>query len=489
MNLGKQLFITVVFVINGICNAQNTLEITPWTFENREGHKVDSEKGSFVVKENRTKRNSREIELKFVRFKSTNPNPGYPIIYLAGGPGGSGIRTAQGDRFDLFMALREVADVIAFDQRGTGESNSIPNCEVSVSFPLEQVGDEQSYLKKLKANANACLDYWVSHNVDVSAYNTIENANDLERLRLELGVEKLNLWGISYGSHLALAYIKQYPNNVEHVVLASLEGLNQTIKRPKYNQQFLAYLANKVKADPIAAKYYPNVLGMMNEVFDALEKEPVVAEFKNRRTAKTHKVTISKFDLQLVTSFFYLKNPEQSKNMPYIFYQMKHGDYSDVAPKVAQLKQFMGRSLSRLMPLAMDVASGISSKRTKRIQKEKKNALLGATTNFPFPQIGEELAIDDLGNAFRKNPKSDVSALFFSGTLDGRTYLPAAAEIIHKFKNGRHVIIDGAGHDLFLSTPKVKALMLRFLNGDEIESQTINIPMPKWKLPNQEVSN
>jgi pimeloyl-ACP methyl ester carboxylesterase len=58
------------------------------------------------------------IELAFVRFKSTAKNPGPPIVYLAGGSGGSGIGAARGSRFPLFMALREIADVIAFDQSG-----------------------------------------------------------------------------------------------------------------------------------------------------------------------------------------------------------------------------------------------------------------------------------------------------------------------------------------------------------------------------------
>ena len=86
------------------------------TFKERGGQTVDAFEGSIMVLENRNKPGSREIPVKYVRFPATTDNPGSPIIYLAGGPGGSGIRTARDRRFAMFMALRAHGDVIALDQ-------------------------------------------------------------------------------------------------------------------------------------------------------------------------------------------------------------------------------------------------------------------------------------------------------------------------------------------------------------------------------------
>src|SRR5262245_56881443 len=63
-----------------------------------------------------------KITLAFLRLKSTSPQPGPPIFYLAGGPGGSGISLAKGPRGSLFLPMREAGDVIALDQRGVGLS-------------------------------------------------------------------------------------------------------------------------------------------------------------------------------------------------------------------------------------------------------------------------------------------------------------------------------------------------------------------------------
>ena len=82
------------------------LKLKPYTFTNGAGEKTESEFGTLLVPENRSNPQSNLIELAFVRFKSTSKTPGPPIVYLAGGPGGSGIFTATGSRFPLFMALR-----------------------------------------------------------------------------------------------------------------------------------------------------------------------------------------------------------------------------------------------------------------------------------------------------------------------------------------------------------------------------------------------
>lgn len=460
---------------------ENELTVEPYLFKNSKGEEVTAELGKFSVPENRKKPTGNSIELQFVRFKSTNPKPSFPIVYLAGGPGGSGINTAKGPRFELFMALREVADVIAFDQRGTGLSNPIPPCKPGTPFPLNEPGTTDAYVELVKSNTQKCMAYWKEQGIDLSGYNSAESADDLEDLRKVLGEEKLNLWGISYGSHLAFAAVKRHPNSWNRIALASLEGPDHTVKRPAYNQAFLEYLASKVKANPEANQAYPDVLGSMQGVLDKLESEPVVTKAKHPQTGKEFEIAISKLDLQLVTSFFMLKNPRNSKDLPWIYHQLEQGDFSPAAAWVGGLKMYIGQVSG--MSFSMDAMSGISKKRWNQIQKEAKTALLGRTTNFPFPDVAEGVDLPDLGKDFRKNPKSKIPSLFFSGTLDGRTYLPSAKELVKGFKNGVHVIIDGAGHDLFMSTPKVKSLLLDFFTGKTLDSHTIEIPMPAFTLP------
>jgi hypothetical protein len=76
-----------------------------------QGQRIQAELGRFVVPEWHEKRDGQEISLAFIRLKSTSAQPGPPIVYLAGGPGGSGIELAKGPRGQAFLAMREAGDV------------------------------------------------------------------------------------------------------------------------------------------------------------------------------------------------------------------------------------------------------------------------------------------------------------------------------------------------------------------------------------------
>jgi pimeloyl-ACP methyl ester carboxylesterase len=154
MSIYRCVFLLIISAAT--INAQpkaGTLKLKPYTFENDKKEKVDAEFGTLLVPENRSNPQSNLIELAFVRFKSTAKNPGPPIVYLAGGPGGSGIFTAKGSRFPLFMALRDVADVIAFDQRGTGYSKPNLSCFERLSLPLDVAPSREAAIKELRENS------------------------------------------------------------------------------------------------------------------------------------------------------------------------------------------------------------------------------------------------------------------------------------------------------------------------------------------------
>src|SRR5262245_1133790 len=146
--------------------AAPVLTVEPYTFNGPNGVKVEAEKGTFEVPENRKDPKSRKIKIGFVRFKSTSATPGEPIVYLAGGPGGTGVGTAQGPRFPLFMALREVSDVIAYDQRGTGLSSPTPLCPAIPPFEGTKFSRE-IIVSFYRDRLTKCFDFWKAKGVDI----------------------------------------------------------------------------------------------------------------------------------------------------------------------------------------------------------------------------------------------------------------------------------------------------------------------------------
>ena len=158
------------------------------------GQTYEGERGHLMVRENRKNPNSNLIELVFVRLKSTGDKPGYPTVYLDGGPGSSATGIANvPDYMRAFHKLREVGDVILLDQRGVGRSKPNLSHLASASLPLDVFADREVALRTFKERAGAAADYFRSKGIDILAYNTIESAHDVDDLRKALGVEKLNL--------------------------------------------------------------------------------------------------------------------------------------------------------------------------------------------------------------------------------------------------------------------------------------------------------
>ena len=192
------------------------LEWTPFTFTTDAGESTDAERAVMTVPERHANPSGASIKLPLIRFKSKATKPGAPIFFLAGGPGNSGLSNAKRDQFfPGAMALREVSDVIFFDQRGTGAAD--PSLIVDVRLgvaPDEPIGSEKARLMA-KAAAESVAKIIKSRGIDLAAYNTRESADDIESIRVALGADKISLWGHSYGSHLGLAYIKYHGEQQE----------------------------------------------------------------------------------------------------------------------------------------------------------------------------------------------------------------------------------------------------------------------------------
>lgn len=110
-----------------------------------------------------------------------NPD-GKPVVFLHGGPGGAA--GPQNRRFFDPEAYR----IILFDQRGCGRSTP---------------------------------------HADLVANTTWHLVADIERLREQLGIERWQVFGGSWGSTLALAYAETHPERVTELVLRGIYMLRR----------------------------------------------------------------------------------------------------------------------------------------------------------------------------------------------------------------------------------------------------------------------
>lgn len=445
-----------------------------------DGSRIAAEVGEFQVPENRAEPGSRQISIRFLRFRSTAAKPGSPIVYLAGGPGGSGIAAAQGARLPLFLELRQIADVIALDQRGTwlgtgddAETDCDERIETDPSQPFERARAGAA----AAAAARTCAKRLAAQGFDLRGYTTRESAADLEDLRRALGAEKISLWGISYGTHLALAAMRDFGPRIDRVVLAGVEGPDETYKLPADQEELLQQIA------VLARPQLPDLAGTIRGLLAELAARPKAVPLSHPLTGETGNVGVGPLDLQLVIAQM-LTGPETFAALPDLVSRLAAGDWTALALRVAPL---LFAEAPIAMATAMDCASGATAARKAQIAAEAPKTLLGDIVNFPFPEICAGTPPVDLGDGFRAPLASPLPALLISGTLDGRTRPRQAEALLAGMPNAVHLVVDGAGHGdaLLLSSPKILETMLRFFRGERIEERRIGLPPMSFVPPRQ----
>jgi pimeloyl-ACP methyl ester carboxylesterase len=119
------------------------------------------------------------------------------------------------------VGLNRDRDLILMDQRGTaGFSKPGLFCTESLRFVARRVGlvyDAASTGRRQVAATRACHRRLVEWGIDLGAYNTTESAADFAELRAALGIPEWNVYGVSYGTDLALTYMREHPEGIRSV--------------------------------------------------------------------------------------------------------------------------------------------------------------------------------------------------------------------------------------------------------------------------------
>jgi pimeloyl-ACP methyl ester carboxylesterase len=174
--------------------------------------------GRLTVPEDRQRSDGRTISLSVAIIPAESPTPkSDPIVWIAGGPGDDAIIEIP---LALAGKLNANRDVIFMSQRGTYTADPKLTCPVVDRWGAETLNmpyDAQATGKAYAVATLKCRQELTARTADLGAYNTLESAADLEDLRLALRIPKWNIYGISYGTDLALTYMRLYPSGIRSV--------------------------------------------------------------------------------------------------------------------------------------------------------------------------------------------------------------------------------------------------------------------------------
>ncbi|MEO1442027.1 MAG: alpha/beta hydrolase, partial [Chloroflexota bacterium] len=279
---------------------------------------------------------STEIRLHVAIFRSysANPQPD-PIVYLEGGPGADalfGVEWAYPILIEPFLAER---DFIIFDQRGTGYSWPTLRCEEYDNMQYDILDENLPAEENIRLSVEAmdrCRQRLESRGYDLSAYTSAQSAADLNDLRLVLGYDEWNLYGISYGTRLALTAMRDYPEGIRSVVIDSVlppqvsmfDELAQNADRA-FNTLFL-----NCAMDAACNEAYPRLGTVFYEAVAQLNAEPAQMYILHPTSEREVEVLVNG-DRLIGLTFLALYSESLIPYLPRIIYDARDGNYGLLA--------------------------------------------------------------------------------------------------------------------------------------------------------------
>jgi pimeloyl-ACP methyl ester carboxylesterase len=307
---------------------QTTFRQAPCDFPVPAGY--DLECGYLVVPENRTRPDSPPIRLHVAVFRSRAEQPApYPVVHLAGGPGSSSLMEASYLFQNGLDAVLDRRDLILFDQRGAGFSQPRLDCPEREQLTPRLLDGSLTSQEADQAVIQVflqCRDRLSEAGNDLAAYTSAASADDLNDLRLALGYHQINLYGISYGTRLALTMMRDHPEAVHSAVLDSAYPLQvnlYTALAPNAQRAFNIFF-DKCQADPQCSASYPDLEQSFYDLVDRLNAAPVTIRLAE--SGQEYTVQLDG-DLLVDVLFVGLYNPRATAFMPEMIYAVQRGDY------------------------------------------------------------------------------------------------------------------------------------------------------------------
>jgi pimeloyl-ACP methyl ester carboxylesterase len=392
--------------------------------------------GSLEVPENHEIVDGPTISLYVVVLSAIEPRAGTPPLFeLAGGPG---IAVTEARQFFLGPGsrYRQWRDVVLVDQRGTGRSSPLRCPDLEAQSPLDDMYPLEAVRK--------CRDA-LEASADLTQYTTRNSTSDIDRVRAALGHEVVDLQGISYGTELARAYMRFYPQRVRSAVLIGppSSDARTPLMHAANAQRSLELLFYECQVDPACSAAYPDLRSSFAAVVRRLGSV-VRATRVNPMTGESAEVEIRRGPFAEAFRGL-LSTASARRTLPAMIESAAAGDF--------------GPFLNALPPDSSMFAEGLylsiaCSEGTSRIDPDEVGRFTSGTFfgNYRVKQQMQACAewpLATVDEEFFEPLRSDHPVLVISGEVDQVTPPAYAREICAALPNCSLIEIAGMGHGPF----------------------------------------
>ena len=424
--------------------------------------------GTLIVLEEHADPGSPTLQLAVAIVPSNGSRPlPDPIVFNQGGPGFGSIDTYL--PFMLKSPFRGRRDQIAFDQRGTGHSNPALLCPEIINETIATLNINLSPADsdaKYNEAALLCRDRLVHQGVNLSAYNSQENAADIDDLRQALGYQQLNLYGVSYGSLLVLDTLRLFPQGVRS---ALVDGVvppqnNMNTDAPRSEDRDFTELFNACTADTACSTTYPNLSDTFFGLVAKLNKEPAHITLTDPDTGQVYPAVLNGDGL-IGAIFQAMYESDLIPAIPEIIRRANQGDFGPLEPIIALID--LDRSWSVGIYWSVYCAEDANYDPAKVTYPGVRPELLDGqdANNRAVKSLCQAWNVRDLSSTLNTPVTSTVPTLLFNGRFDPIAPPSNGVEAAQTLTNSIVITFPTTAHGAYpAGGPCVTDIMTAFLN-------------------------
>ena len=420
---------------------------------------VAAQCSSLEVPEDRSRPQGRRIRLAiaWIPADARQPQPD-PVIMLAGGPGQSALQSFPSVASAFGDILRR-RSVVLVDQRGTGGSNPL----TCVGPPPGGATADESPEAARRAAAE-CL-----HDLpgDPRFYTTSDAVADLESVRVAIGAPALNLVGVSYGTRVALEYLRRHPAVTRSVVLdgvvppeLALGSEHARNLETAVNAQF-----ERCAADAACARHYSSPRQALDRLRARLQREPQKVSFRDPLTNAPRVETLTAGTVAGVVRL-YAYAPQMFALLPWSLAEASAGRPEVFMAQAALLESLVGEQIAAGLELSVTCSEDAARLRREPADHD---TLMG--DEFVTAMLAQcEVWPKGLMPAdFHQPVHSDRPVLLLSGEFDPVTPPRYGEQVARTLPNGRHLVLRGQGHNV-ITAGCAPRLLGRFIDHADARS-------------------
>ena len=436
------------------------IELGPTTLD---GAALGFECGYVVVPLRHAEPNGATIRLPVAVRRAAAGAPD-PLLLAQGGPGG--------DAFEVFSLLVQPnsdistsRDIVIFNQRGTPYAEPELTCpETDAALADILAADSEEGERLYNEAMAACYDRLVAEGIDLSAFNSLENAADVPFITRALGYDEYNFYGVSYGTLLGLHLMRNRPEGLRSVILDSVvpPDVNFLSEIAASEDRVFGEVFAACAADPACAAAYPNLEARFYALVAQYDQLPVDMTLTDPETGQSYDTYLDGRGLRSVL-YQLLYVPRMAAVLPSVIANIEAGDlrYLEAMWPLLVFDQLVAEGMYNSVICAEDADIDVAAVPLDGVRPE-----IAATAVDSLQSIIDGCArwqVEPLPPSVDDPVVSDIPTLLLSGRFDPVTPPAFAAVAAVGLSNATNLVDPTAAHGVAFQNDCINGIILDFL--------------------------